>query len=505
VTFTRRRPFATLVVVALGSAIGISVGEFFRSNQNTYLLHAVGPSHESLRSDWLLGTDDAFPVFTGIVRPFYVVAGETGLAVLTVVLSFIGFLSIGVIAYVLCGRVAPDRRTTVAALATLTVAFATYIGSFLRLPFDQTVSPFIGFGLQYMLRDLGMLQPSKSGVFLLAAVAVGLVWGCRLVRSNWLLVLSAGLSAVACSLHPSYLVPLGVALGSMAVADLFQGHGLRRVPLYAGVGLSALGSVLVTNPVARDALHGSDPAVQEYLSFDRVPHHTLLSQWPLVLTALIVVTIVVGALLSIRQLGSSWLAQAMLSALVVSVLAAAVVELTREATLASVFPWRVTVVLTPLAVTAIVVAAISLVAERLSIRTLEVATLVLVLLAGTYGTVRSLRGSSDVDTELVTSIREAELEGVGLIPLDFEDVRLNARVPVFVDWKSHPYGNDDLAEWIRRVEAVEQTDTDPTSRCALIDDEGIGWVLIPSDDVPTCVAQWEVVVDDGTGLQVRRR
>jgi hypothetical protein len=38
-----------------------------------------------------------------------------------------------------------------------------------------------------------------------------------------------------------------------------------------------------------------------------------------------------------------------------------------------------------------------------------------------------------------------------LIPLNFEDFRLAAGVPVFVDWKSHPYRDSELLEWYERV------------------------------------------------------
>src|SRR5215203_4479563 len=57
-------PMAAVLV----ASAGVGFGRPFRSNQNSYLLHAVGPSLSSLRDDWLLHTTDPLPIFTAVAR-----------------------------------------------------------------------------------------------------------------------------------------------------------------------------------------------------------------------------------------------------------------------------------------------------------------------------------------------------------------------------------------------------------------------------------------------------
>jgi hypothetical protein len=43
-----------------------------------------------------------------------------------------------------------------------------------------------------------------------------------------------------------------------------------------------------------------------------------------------------------------------------------------------------------------------------------------------------------------------------LVPLDFEQFRIKSGRPIFVDWKSHPFKDTEVIEWMRRIEAAEQ-------------------------------------------------
>ena len=66
------------IAAVLVASAGIGFGRPFRSNQNTYLLHAVGPSQSSLRDDWLLHTTDPHPIFTAVAP---LASGRVGFAV----------------------------------------------------------------------------------------------------------------------------------------------------------------------------------------------------------------------------------------------------------------------------------------------------------------------------------------------------------------------------------------------------------------------------------------
>ncbi len=97
----RLRPAVLPAFAALATAIGQGCVKFYRLSENTYLLHAIGPSYPSLDSDWLLGTADAFPAFSALVRLSFHLAGEVGLVLLTIGISFIGFLAIAALSFVI--------------------------------------------------------------------------------------------------------------------------------------------------------------------------------------------------------------------------------------------------------------------------------------------------------------------------------------------------------------------------------------------------------------------
>lgn len=39
-----------------------------------------------------------------------------------------------------------------------------------------------------------------------------------------------------------------------------------------------------------------------------------------------------------------------------------------------------------------------------------------------------------------------------MTPVDFEDFRISTGLPLFVDWKSHPYRDTEVIEWKSRID-----------------------------------------------------
>lgn len=469
-------------------------GAFFRSNQNTYLLHSIGPSYRSLANDWLLGTTDAFPVFTSLVRLTFELSGESGLAVLTIVLAIIAFGSMAGIAYCIAGFLTENNRhrTTLAAAAVLGLA-GVQLASNQRLPGPGVI--FNGFGGQYLLSVPGLLQPSDTGVLLLAAAALCLFARQGGSHRRSLLIMAACASITACILHPSYLAPLAVALTSIAAADRIVGARLAHPLSLVATGLFAVAAVILTSPAARSSRAGESDA-QEFLSFERVPHHTLISNWSAPQTILTCFIIVIGAVLSARLMRTLWPAVAMLVALLLSLTSALVVQITRTTMVASTFPWRISVVLAPIAFVFIAVFCGKLISQWIEPRwmTLLMSVVGLGLIGiGVVSTTQSLNTPPD---PLVAALRTANPPGIGLVPLDAQTVRLNARLPIYVDWKSHPYDPDELAEWIRRVGDVETAYTDDEFMCQLVETELLDWLVAPAAGIPPCLTGWNVIIEE---------
>ena len=104
----------------------------------------------------------------------------------------------------------------------------------------------------------------------------------------------------------------------------------------------------------------------------------------------------------------------------------------------------------------------------------------------------------------VRVVRAARPSGVGLIPLELDNVRLNTPAAVYVDWKSHPYASADLAEWQRRIATARVAETDDAAFCRLIDQEKIRWVMLRRGRaVPACIDGWQPTGSDGVRIYIR--
>jgi hypothetical protein len=190
-------------------------------------------------------------------------------------------------------------------------------------------------------------------------------------------------------------------------------------------------------------------------------------------------------------------------AVVLSLVAAALVELTRSVTLASVFPWRVSVVLVPLAFVIVATTGAGVLVRVLDRRAVLGFVAALGVFAVWTGAHVSRESRAEAPSPAVELLRATSPDGVGLIPLGYENVRLNARLPVYVDWKTHPYDRAELAEWVRRVESVRAIRSDPTRLCDLVEREAIDWVVVGEGWNVACLERWRRIERDGVRLLIR--
>lgn len=89
-----------------------------------------------------------------------------------------------------------------------------------------------------------------------------------------------------------------------------------------------------------------------------------------------------------------------------------------------------------------------------------------------------------------------------LIPPDIESFRLAAEIPVFVDFKSHPYKDTELIEWFDRVEASEEFyGSSGDTACSVLqnisDKHGITHVILKSESsIAHCETLHELYRDE---------
>lgn len=480
----RRGAGVLLVLMVLALALAVPVQAAYFSNQNQYLLPVVGPTIERLQADWLLTTVDPYPVFTAVSTALFAVGGSAAFVAGALAAAMVGWFAL----YLLSRDLIGGASRAAAALATVLVMAAQF------LPLMPNV--FGGLGGQYILEQPAYYQPASAGVLVLLGAVLALRARIRPGAASRGTAIGAALATAAgCALHPTYLLVSALLLLAAMLVDLATGRrSVRLLAGYAGIVLGLAVVSIAANP-AIVGLAGGDPAVVSRFAFERIPHHTLISQWGV--WDLRYVAVVAIAVLLWRR-ASSWFGRWLLVSLTLAIGLAALADLTRSTTLALAFPARASVILVPLSMAA---AAAWAVRWGLGTRVGPVLRAHGTLLAGVLvtamafvGAVQTLDLQRNQEPDEVTGlVAAAEPVGVGLVPLDWaEDVRLNAGAALFVDHKSPPYASDDLAEWFRRIDAARAAHADPAQYCELVAAEGISWVVLPGGQAPpACLADWQ--------------
>ena len=452
-------PFAAGIILLL--ALGNVIAAPLFSNQNQYLVQVSGA--------------DPYPAFTWVASALHDLGGATAWRIAAYLLTVAALWGVYLVARTLAaGEAVPLVATVLVGLTLLPVA-------------HEYLSAFHGIAGQYLMWKPGYLQPSAFGCLLV--LAVGLWLRGRLGPA-------AGLAVVACVLHPTYVVALAIGLAAALLADVVTGTSWRRWPGYAGTLLVAVGLAVGLNPGV--AIPGSEALAR--FAFGRIPHHTLWTQWRL--HDLLLLAVIVAGTVLVRRM-HPWLAVWLTAALLPGLIAAAVVEWTRWTALALLFPWRITAVLVPVAATVIAVRLAQLLA-RVRLPHWRVAVLTVATAAAVWGLAGTMHQQPPAQADpAVRAVIAAQPHGTGLIPLAAENVRGNARVEVYVDWKSPPYSGEGLAAWWQRVDRVAAFERDPESICGAEWVDAIDWALLTVPP-PSCMKQWRVLAAE-YGYEVVQR
>ena len=193
----------------------------------------------------------------------------------------------------------------------------------------------------------------------------------------------------------------------------------------------------------------------------RIPHHALAGWW-FDATAVIKIALVIFALFIVRKSRLFWILGI---PFVVAVVLTIVQVLSGSTVLALLFPWRISIFLVPLSTALILAWGVQLVATRLSaigsaqrLQTFaKLASMGLILVLVFIGAVRLKldfqRQAQADDRPLFAYVAAHRVAGqLYLIPTKMQDFRLASGAPAFVDFKNHPYQDDDVLEWYRRVQ-----------------------------------------------------
>lgn len=434
----------------------------YRFTQNTYFLHGVAAAGIApLGGDYVASTADPTPVFSWVVaftvkylRPefFYV---WSALLFGTYLLAAVGVAQ----------QLFRCRRTPLPTLLFVTCFLAIH-----SIVLRAASLKLTGFDLPYVLHQgvahqwtvSPKLAPCAFGVLFIAAI---FSW----IRDRP--VPAALLTGTAVTFHPTYALTAAIlTVAFMADAARRPGGVRRSVAFGASVFLLVLPIVAYVALRFRPAPEPVHSLAQRTLAEEIIPHHTLLRMWDWKSTTLQLVTIGFGLFAARRTRLFPILAVSTGVALVLSALAA----LTDVKTLVLCFPWRISVVLVPLSTIAILATSLGYAARRWAepsaghARAVRIScwlTLTALALGGVAKMSRERREiAAEPDRGVIAFARQTRRAGqvylvpVGtslLMPTVMRDFRLNAGVPIFVDMQTHPYRDDELLEWVRRVHLAQ--------------------------------------------------
>lgn len=440
----------------LATLFGIAYAQFplYYETQNQYFFHGLVRSGVGLlRFDWLAGTADTWPVFTTLVA--------LTSRYLDVRLFHVYFLILlGVYAYAMWGIVSSvwprehSRHRTLVFFAFLAALHSPWVGALSTAAVGFSVGGQLMSGVA--LQDLlgRMLQPSTFGVFLLLSV-LAFLRGRSRAAVVW--------AALAATIHPTYILTAGVSILSYLVIAWRRGRGLREP---VRLGLWAVALLLPVLVYIFIAFRPTSPATmaeaQAILVHFRFPHHAYPARWlgPMVYLKMAVVII------SLALVRRSDLFVILLVLLGGAVGLTVLQVLSGSDALALLFPWRLSVLLVPLATALIAAGAASWGVDRLARRTPAalrlvagccVALLVVLAAGGAIETRRRFSAGRGSDrAALLEFVRTTKAPGsLYLIPPYWDNFRLASGAPAFVDWDFIPYDDVAVLEWHKRFRMAD--------------------------------------------------
>ncbi|NLG73105.1 MAG: hypothetical protein GX495_13835 [Chloroflexi bacterium] len=506
------------VLISLLFGISYTQSVLYDGNQNTKFLHGLAQAGVGfLHEDWLANTADPLPAFTFLVRITLEYLNENffyGYYLIIMGVYICSLLGIASILFDL--KSSPAKFATLAAGLIVIHARWPINIALNHLSFNLEILHF-GVAEQYILGQ--EFQNSVFGVFLLLSMLL------FLNRRYFWAFFCLGFTSI---MHSAYL--FSAALLTVTYAAIIFLESLKpsaqtwrairwgqilqaaRLPLmYSLLTLLMVLPVLWYNFTAL-ASTSPEAAAQSMaiLVHERIPHHSLPASW-FDWGVYIQLGMILAGLVLARKSRLFWL---MLVPFLGGLILTFVQIITASDSLGMLAPWRVSVFLVPLGTVLVLGYVVSLVFDLLRGRARIVQPVIVLLsLAAvafvTYQGVSIQQERFDIHkrravVRVFNYARNHQAPGqVYLVPPHdnkFDDFRLYSGVPIFINWKSHPYRDFEVLEWYKRVqEAQAFYDAEPDEACQILSGlqqkYGITHVVFKFDRTPPPCEQMVEVMD----------
>ncbi len=422
----------------------------FYSNQNTYLLHGLASAgYGFLKFDWLVNTKDPFPFFSFFTKVTYLLGGKYFFLILFWIFLLIYFWSLfGIIVKTLNIRSYHSKFILSFAIiflhsSVLLSNSKTYLGTNLISFFND------GLANQYLVG--AAFQPSVFGVFVLVSIYF-------FIKEKE--KFSIFFLAVAVYFHASYLLVSLLILSGYVTHLILSSCNFKLILKFVlFYFLLIIPIVFFYYSFTQDSEFSRNYA-QEILYKYRMPQHANISYWINVESFLKLALILFSGILVIKKK----IMPVLFIPVAITVVLSFLQYWSDSAILGMLFPWRVSVVLLPLSSIILIsclMIKLKFLVNRNLMPYLTFPVLSLIFLIGIYGSkanyhVFSKRMPSEINDVYNYIDSTKKKNDLFFIPIELEDFRLETGVPIFVDWKSHPYKPAELVEWYERIKIAKQ-------------------------------------------------
>ena len=413
-----------------------------------------------LAHDWIANTIDPFPIFSTIVSLTYRLADPILFYGYTTILLGIYLMSLCGIVHSLFPSVSENRGRW---LLTIAVIFALHTALFGKLTLGWGGVLHRGVANYYLMSPV--FQPSLFGVFLILSLA--LFCAKRPIAATVLAML------VTC-IHPSYILASALMILGFAAVSWVRDHDKRTTIICCALGAFLIIPLLYTKLIL---LPATSPEImkeaQRILIFDRIPHHAVPAKW--IGTALIRLPYIALALWLIRK---HKVAIPLWILFIGMILLSAAQMLTGSFTLALAAPWRLTAFLIPISSGIFIGFGISKFTKKLKDSFAKVIALVLIIISTGFGAYSMINPKHIYAftpyQELITHLRaHATSDDLYLVPprnKEFSHIRLSAGIPIFVNFRLHPFRDEDILKWKERIDLANTFYASADDACATLSD-----------------------------------
>jgi hypothetical protein len=459
-----RRPVSQRVVDALNpktlsecpvllsglTAVAFSTYYFPTSTQNAYFLHIIARWGDlpSLRADWLYHTPEPY-IFFNYLNFF--VGYLAGYEALTTLVLFVAISSLGFFAI----------------YRVLTVCFGIplwFCAAFILILCNPAVSLLLS---QYKVAPAlllgGIARQSlfyPSPLYYQPSTVDWLYFVCLWLVAQSRYTPALALSSLIALIHPIMLTCSFFFYCALTIA-LWREATIKQVVWRSVISLSIVLPVLLYYFSLNSSFDHSDVAQARHIMLDvRTPHETAGAVWFSYGDAIRVAFVGFGCIVLLLRGCQPTIVRPFLWLVAMSVLASAVTFATGNETLRLLEPWRASTVYLPLlTILSLWVLARSGMELLWRFRAFRISVMCGMMLSVLSPIVTTSMVWQGAHERRLFYEKLAALDGGSTVfahlPRSFEDVRLGAGIPIFVDFKSPAFTAGDLIEWDRRVRLLE--------------------------------------------------